>query len=311
MSAAAVRIATRRSALARRQAEAVAAALRAAWPGLETELVGLRTEGDRVSDRPLAAVGGKGLFVKALEEALLDGRADIAVHSMKDVPADAELPEGLQLPVICTRASPFDAFVSARYARPEELPAGAVIGTCSLRRAGQLLYHLPGRVVRDLRGNVDTRLAKLDAGEFDAIVLATAGLERLGLGARITARLEPELCLPGIGQGAVGIECRRGDADIEARIAPLADSDSARCVQAERALSRGLGATCLSPVAGYAELEGDLLRLRGCVAAADGSARVAGERRGAAADAEGVGAELAADLLGRGAGGLLGGAGAA
>lgn len=311
MSASPVRIATRRSALARRQAEAVATALEAAWPGLETELVGLRTEGDRITDRPLAAVGGKGLFVKALEEALLDGRADIAVHSMKDVPGDAECPEGLHLPVIVARECPFDAFVSTRYAHPEELPEGAVIGTCSLRRAGQLLHRLPGRVVRDLRGNVDTRLAKLDAGAFDAIVLAAAGLERLGLDERISARLEPDLCLPAIGQGAIGIECRRGDADIEAAIAPLADTATVRCVRAERALSRGLGASCLSPIAGYGEIEGELLRLRGRVAAADGSALIAGERRGRPADAERVGAELAAELLERGAGGLLGGAGAA
>lgn len=308
MSLSTIRIATRRSPLAWYQAESVATALRTAWPGLETELVGIQSEGDRVTDRPLAAIGGKGLFVKALEQGLLDGRADIAVHSMKDVPADAEFPEGLHLPVIAARESPFDAFVSTRHGHPEDLPEGAVIGTCSLRRAGQLLHRLRGRVVRDLRGNVNTRLAKLDAGEFDAIVLAVAGLERLGLAERITARLEPELCLPAIGQGAIGIECRRGDVDIEAAIAPLADAATGHCVRAERALSRGLGASCLSPIAGYAELDDDGLHLRGRVAAADGSALIAGERRGDAADAERIGADLAAELLGRGAGGLVAGA---
>lgn len=306
MSAQTIRIATRRSPLALRQAESVAARLQAAHPGLGVEVVGMRTHGDRVLDRPLAAIGGKGLFVKELEQGLLDGAADIAVHSMKDVPADTGFPEGLHLPALVARESPFDAFVSSHYERPQDLPEGAVIGTCSLRRASQLLHRLPGRAVRDLRGNVNTRLGKLEAGEFDAIVLACAGLERLGLGHRITARLDPELCLPAIGQGALGIECRVDDADVNACIAALDDPDTAACVRAERAVTRGLGGTCLSPIAGFATLDGDTLSLRARVGAGDGSELLEESIEGGRDAAAELGEQVARRLLERGAARLLG-----
>jgi len=300
-----IRIATRRSPLAWRQAESVAERLRALHPDVAAELVGISTEGDRVLDRPLARIGGKGLFVKALEEGLLDGRADIAVHSMKDVPGDAELPDGLHLPVIVARETPWDAFVSNRFDSPDGLPADGVLGTCSLRRASQLLHRLPGLRVRDLRGNVNTRLAKLDAGEYDAIVLAAVGLERLGLEERIRQRIHAEVCLPAIGQGALAVECRRGDTRVESLIAALHDGDTAACVRAERAVSRGLGGSCLSPIAGLAESTGGELRLRARVAAPDGSTLLATERRGPATDPEGLGAAAASDLLAQGAGRVL------
>lgn len=309
MSATRIRIATRKSPLAWRQAESVGERLRSAHPGLEIELVGMRTEGDRVLDRSLAAIGGKGLFVRALEQGLLEDRADIAVHSMKDVPAD--FPDGLHLPVILARENPFDAFVSNDHARPEHLPEGAVIGTCSLRRAGQLLYHLPHCRVRELRGNVGTRLAKLDAGQFDAIVLAAAGLERLGLEQRITAPLAPDLCLPAIGQGALGIECRLDDPAIEQLIAPLDDPATAARVHAERAVSHGLGGSCLSPIAGFAEVEGDRLRLRARVMAADGSALIAAEAAGCLSEPVALGLAVAGELRTRGADRLLAAAAAA
>ena len=299
-----LRIATRESPLAWRQAESVAERLRAVHPGLEVTLVGMRTKGDRVLDRPLAEIGGKGLFVKELEQGLLDGRADIAVHSMKDVPADTPFPDGLHLPVILARENPFDAFVSNRHAAAEALPADAVIGTCSLRRASQLLHRLPHCRVEHLRGNVNTRLARLDAGDFDAIVLAAAGLERLGFHDRIRARLDPELCLPAIGQGALGIECPR-DPAIEALIAPLNDPSTAACVQAERAISRGLGATCLSPIAGFAEPAGGRLRLRARVATVDGSRLLLAEESGSAEDPLALGEAVAADLRAQGAEAVL------
>ncbi|MDZ7748215.1 MAG: hydroxymethylbilane synthase [Halofilum sp. (in: g-proteobacteria)] len=306
MSVEHLRIATRKSPLALRQAESVAARLQALQPGLEVELVGMRTHGDRVLDRPLAAIGGKGLFVKELEQGLLDGHADIAVHSMKDVPADTGFPEGLHLPVVLARENPFDAFVSSHYDDPAELPAGAVVGTCSLRRASQLLHQLPGCRVRDLRGNVNTRLGKLDAGEYDAIVLACAGLERLGLGHRVTASLDPALCLPAIGQGVLGIECRSDDAEINACVAALEDRDAADCVRAERAVTRGLGGTCLSPIAGYATVAGARLQLRARVGAADGSELLEESIEGARDDAGSLGAQVAQRLLERGAARLLG-----
>ncbi len=309
MSATRIRIATRRSPLAWRQAESVGERLRALHPGIKVELVGMRTEGDRVLDRSLAAIGGKGLFVKELEQGLLEDRADIAVHSMKDVPAD--FPAGLHLPVILERENPFDAFVCNAHGRAEDLPEGAVIGTCSLRRAGQLLYRLPHCRIRELRGNVNTRLAKLDAGEFDAIVLAAAGLERLGLEQRITAPLDPDLCLPAIGQGALGIECRIDDPAVEDLIAALDDPVTAARVHAERAVSHGLGGSCLSPIAGFAEPDGHGdLHLRARVAAADGSALIAAERRGPLAAPGELGRAVAGELRDRGADRLLGAAAA-
>jgi len=225
------------------------------------------------------------------------------VHSMKDVPG--YFPEGLHLPVILGRESPFDAFVSNRVDDPRELPEGAVVGTCSQRRASQLLYALPHCRIHELRGNVNTRLAKLDAGDFDAIVLAVAGLERLGFEERITRPLDSQLCLPAIGQGALGIECRRGDPGVESLIAALDDSNTAACVRSERAVSHRLGGSCLSPIAGYAVIEGAHMHLRARVAAPDGSALIAGEREGPVAQAEALGSGLADELLGRGAGRLL------
>lgn len=298
-----LRIATRKSPLAWRQAEFVGEQLQRLQPGLSIELVGMRTEGDRVLDRSLAAIGGKGLFVKELEQGLLEGRADIAVHSMKDVPAT--FPEGLHLPVILARESPFDAFVSNTFDRAEALPDQAVIGTCSLRRASQLLARLPHCRIRELRGNVNTRLAKLDAGEFDAIVLAVAGLERLGFGTRIASPLDPSLCLPAIGQGALGIECRRNDPDVESLVAGLNDTVTAACVQAERAVSHGLGGSCLSPIAAYAVHESGRLHLQARVAATDGSALIEARAEGDAGAPETLGESVASDLRSRGADRIL------
>ena len=294
-----LRIATRKSPLALWQAEHVAARLRAAHPGLAVELVGMSTQGDRILDSPLAKVGGKGLFVKELEVALLDGRADIAVHSMKDVPV--EFPDGLHLPVILEREDPRDAFVSNAYARFEDLPQGARVGTSSLRRQCQLAARRPDIVIDSLRGNVNSRLAKLDAGQFDAIILAAAGLKRLGFADRIRCELEPETSLPAIGQGAIGIECRRDDARTGALIAVLDDPDTHLRLRAERALNTRLKGGCQVPIAGHAILDGDQLWLRGLVGEPDGSRMLRAERRGPASEAEALGVQLAEDLLALGA----------
>jgi hydroxymethylbilane synthase len=296
-----IRIATRKSPLAVWQAEHVADALRAHYPELRVELVLLSTTGDRLLDAPLAKVGGKGLFVKELEQALTDGRADIAVHSMKDV--TVELPEGLHLPVIMARAEPRDALVSPRFARFDELPRGACVGTSSLRRKCQLRSLRDDLVLSDLRGSVNTRLRKLDAGEFDAIILACAGLQRLGMAERIGEALDPGVLLPAIGQGAMGIECRQGDAAVEACIAPLEHPPTALCVGAERAMNRRLGGGCQVPIGGYAELGGDGgLRLRGLVASIDGR-RVLREEAQVqhGDDPEALGLTVAEALLARGA----------
>lgn len=298
-----LRIATRKSPLALWQAEHVAERLRLTHPGLRVELVGMVTRGDRILDSPLARIGGKGLFVKELEQGLLDGRADLAVHSMKDVPVS--FPAGLGLPVILARGDPRDAFVSREYSHPDTLPASAQVGTSSLRRQCQLAARYPGWVIRSLRGNVNSRLAKLDAGEFDAIILAAAGLKRLGLDKRITAALEPEFSLPAIGQGAIGVECRLDDARTQELIAPLDDSATHTRVAAERALNARLQGGCQVPIAGHALLDGDRLWLRGLVGEPDGSRIVAGEIRGPAAEAETLGATLADELLERGAGAIL------
>lgn len=298
-----LRIATRKSPLALWQAGHVAARLRAAHPGLAVELVGMTTQGDRILDSPLAKVGGKGLFVKELEVALLDGRADLAVHSMKDVPV--EFPDGLHLPVILEREDPRDAFVSNAYTDIAALPHGARVGTSSLRRQCQLAALRPDLVIESLRGNVNSRLAKLDAGQFDAILLAAAGLKRLGFGARIRCELEPETSLPAIGQGAIGIECRRGDARVETRIAVLDDADTHLRLRAERALNTRLQGGCQVPIAGHALLEGDQIWLRALVGEPDGSRVLRAERRAAAADAEKLGVQLAEDLLALGADAIL------
>lgn len=298
-----LRIATRKSPLALWQAEHVASALRRLHPELEVELLTMTTQGDRILDSPLARIGGKGLFVKELEVALLEDRADIAVHSVKDVPM--ELPAHLVLPIILEREDPLDAFVSNDYADLDALPEGARVGSSSLRRQCQLRARRPDLQVTDLRGNVNTRLAKLDAGEYHAILLAAAGLIRLGFEARIRTRIEPELSLPAVGQGAIAIECREGDAAVLALIEGLAHADSNDRVRAERAFNHRLEGGCQVPLAAHALLEGENLHLRGLVGAVDGSRLLRGEIRGLRTQAERLGVALADDLLARGAGELL------
>ncbi len=303
MSTDLIRIATRKSPLAMWQAEHVAAALKAAHPGIRVELLGMSTQGDKILDTPLAKIGGKGLFVKELEQGMLDGSADIAVHSMKDVPV--ELPEGLHLPVIMEREDPRDAFVSNEYAGLDDLPEGARVGTSSLRRQCQLLARRPDLELLPLRGNVNTRLRKLDEGEYDAIILAAAGLIRLEFGGRIRAFIEPEQSLPAIGQGAVGIECRADDQRVNAFIAPLHHADTASRVLAERAMNNRLEGGCQVPIAGHALLEGDELWLRGLVGSVDGKVIVRGEIRGHRDEAEALGVTLAERLLADGADEIL------
>ena len=298
-----LRIATRSSPLALWQAEEVSRRLRDLYPELEVELVTMKTRGDKILDAPLAKVGGKGLFVKELEAGMLEGRADIAVHSMKDVPV--EFPEGLELALIMAREDPRDAFVSNHYASLEELPDGARVGTSSLRRQTQIRERFPRLELDWLRGNVNTRLAKLDAGDYDAIILASAGLKRLGFEQRIRSCLEPEISLPAIGQGAIGIECRSDDEAVQSLIAPLADRDTTLRVQAERAMNERLEGGCQVPIAGYAVLEGDELWLRGLVGEPDGSRVLRAEIRGPASDAVELGTRLAEQLLEQGAGEIL------
>jgi hydroxymethylbilane synthase len=275
----------------------------ACHPGLDVELVPMVTRGDVILDTPLAKVGGKGLFVKELELALLENRADIAVHSMKDVPV--EFPEGLGLVTICEREDPRDAFVSNHYASLDDLPAGSVVGTSSLRRQCQLAAHRPDLVIRSLRGNVGTRLSKLDNGDYDAIILATAGLIRLGLESRIRMALSPETSLPAVGQGAVGIECRLGDDWTRALLAPLNHTETAIRVNAERAMNMRLEGGCQVPIGSYAELIDGEIWLRALVGAPDGSQMVRGERRGKPEDAEQLGISLAEELLQNGARAIL------
>ena len=294
-----LRIATRKSPLALWQAEHVQARLQALHPGLQVELVTMSTRGDRILDSPLSKIGGKGLFVKELEQGMLEGSADIAVHSMKDVPA--EFPEGLVLGAILEREDPQDAFVSEHFESVAALPQGAVVGTSSLRRQCQLREQRPDLQILDLRGNVGTRLAKLEAGEYAAIILACAGLKRLGLAQRITRALTPEEMLPAIAQGVIGIECRADDAATHALIDPLNDTDTRYRTLAERAMNATLSGGCQAPVAGYSELDNGILHLRGLVGRPDGSELVLGEISGPAADAELLGQQLADDLLARGA----------
>lgn len=294
-----IRIATRKSPLALWQAEHVAACLREAFPGLRTELVKMTTRGDKMLDAPLAKVGGKGLFVKELEQGMLDGEADIAVHSMKDVPI--EFPMGLRLAAILKREDPRDALVSNRYAAFAALPPNAKIGTSSLRRQCQIKARLPQCEIISLRGNVNTRLAKLDAGEFDAIVLAAAGLKRLGFKDRITESLTPETSLPSMGQGAIGIECRDGDSQIFDCLRLLHDEETAWRVTAERAMNERLQGGCQVPIAGYAELDGKQLTLRGLVGAPDGSQIIRAEISGPREEGRSLGFALAEALLDKGA----------
>ncbi|WP_034461694.1 hydroxymethylbilane synthase [Buttiauxella noackiae] len=294
-----LRIATRQSPLALWQAHYVKQRLEACHPQLTVELVPMVTRGDIILDTPLAKVGGKGLFVKELELALLEGRADIAVHSMKDVPV--EFPEGLGLVTICERDDPRDAFVSNNFSSLDSLPAGSVVGTSSLRRQCQIAERRPDLVIRSLRGNVGTRLGKLDNGDYDAIILAVAGLNRLGLQSRIRYALPAEVSLPAVGQGAVGIECRLDDEHTQALLASLNHEETAIRVCAERAMNMRLEGGCQVPIGSYAELKDGELWLRALVGAPDGSILVRGERRGKPEDAEVMGISLAEELLDKGA----------
>lgn len=298
-----LRIATRKSALALWQAEFVKAGLEAAHPGLAVTLVPLVSRGDKILDVPLAKVGGKGLFVKELETALLNNEADIAVHSMKDVPM--EFPEGLGLAVICEREDPRDAFVSNHYKSIEELPEGSIVGTSSLRRQCQLLEKRPDLTVKFLRGNVQTRLGKLDAGEYDAIILASAGLLRLELQDRIASFIVPEFMLPAGGQGAVGIECRIGDERVESLLDVLHCHETAECVLAERAMNRRLEGGCQVPIGCYAIHRDEQLWLRGLVGDPDGSVILCDEITAPTSDSETMGTVLAERLLDAGAGDIL------
>ena len=303
MSARTLRIATRKSPLALWQAEHVKARLLALNPELIVELVTFTTKGDIILDTPLAKIGGKGLFVKELEVAMLAGDADIAVHSMKDVPM--EFPEGLELGVILERETPTDAFVSNNFKSLDELPQGAIVGTSSLRRQCQLQANRPDLVIRSLRGNVQTRLGKLDAGEFDAIILASAGLLRLEMESRIAQYLTPEVSLPAGGQGAVGIELRSDDAETLALLRPLQHDTTAYRVTAERAMNRRLEGGCQVPIACYAEENNGELWLRGLVGSIDGKKMLTTEYRAPVAEAEALGIKAAEDLLSQGADKIL------
>jgi len=299
-----LRIATRKSPLALWQAHFVRDALMGAHPGLSVEIIGMTTQGDKILDTPLAKIGGKGLFVKELEVALLEGRADIAVHSMKDVPM--ALPPGLALPIICKREDPRDAFVSNRYQSIAELPAGARVGTSSMRRQCQLMEAYPQLQLLDLRGNVNTRLGRLDNDEYDGIILATAGLLRLEMADRITQRIPVSQSLPAGGQGAVGIECRADDEQAQALLSVLHHADTAVRVTAERAVNCELEGGCQVPIACYAELLDDRqLHLRALVGSLDGSVMLREESTGPAESAEQLGIELAQRLLARGADKIL------
>jgi len=294
-----LKIATRKSPLALWQAEYVRSHLLAKHDGLEVELVTMTTQGDKILDVPLAKIGGKGLFVKELEQGMMAGDADIAVHSMKDVPM--ELPQGFELPVICERESPFDAFVSNQYASMDDLPQGARVGTSSLRRSSQLLHKRPDLEILSLRGNVQTRLSKLDSGEFDAIILASAGLIRLEMEERIRHQIPAEFMLPAVGQGAVGIECREGDEETIALIEFLNHKDTHSRVAAERAFNHRLEGGCQVPIGGYSVLEQDQIWLRGMVASTDGKEMLYAESRAHRDDAETLGRGVAEELLEAGA----------
>lgn len=293
-----IRIATRTSPLAMWQAEHVAARLQALNPDLQVEMVGMKTKGDKILNSPLSKIGGKGLFVKELEVGMLEGKADIAVHSMKDVPM--EFPEGLHLPVIMEREDPRDAFVSNNYKHLSELPDGAIVGTSSLRRQTQIRAAYPKLEIKDLRGNVNTRLSKLDNGEYDAIILAAAGLIRLEFKERITAYLSTEESLPAMGQGAVGIECRQNDPRVEDMLAPLVHDTTSIRVRAERAMNNHLNGGCQIPVAGFAEIDGDVLNMRGLIGYPDGSEVFRSEMTGSLDDPEALGIAMAEDLLQQG-----------
>ncbi|PZO10394.1 MAG: hydroxymethylbilane synthase [Lysobacteraceae bacterium] len=298
-----LRLATRESALALWQTEHVAARLREAHPGLDVVLVPMTTRGDQLQDRPLSEVGGKGLFLKELEVAMLEGRADAAVHSLKDVPMALDGP--FELAAMLERANPFDAFVSVKYEALEELPYGAKVGTSSLRRQSLLRAHRPDLKLVDLRGNVNTRLAKLDAGDYDAIVLACAGLERLGLGQRIRETLTAPRFIPAAAQGAIAIECRQGQPEVLALLAALDHANTRACVSAERAMTRTLGGSCQVPIAAYATLNKDKLSLEGLVGRASDGKTVRGYASGPMSEPDKLGQQVADMLVSRGADALL------
>ncbi|WP_217486432.1 hydroxymethylbilane synthase [Acinetobacter seifertii] len=298
-----LKIATRQSPLALWQAEHIRARLQELHPDLTVELVKFVTQGDKILDTPLAKIGGKGLFVKELEAALLDGRADLAVHSMKDVPM--ALPEGLTLAVICEREDPLDAFVSNQFEKFADLPQGARVGTSSLRRKSQILKQRPDLQIIDLRGNVGTRLGKLDDGQYDAIILASAGLKRLGLENRIRHTIEPNVSLPAVGQGALGLECRADDQDVLALIQPLLHIETDVCVRAERAFNAYLEGGCQVPIAGYATLQDGKIHIEGRVGSPDGQTLLRAEMTDEAHNAQQLGENLARNLLEQGAGDLL------
>ena len=294
-----LRIATRKSPLALWQAEHVKARLMDAHAGLNVELVTFTTKGDKILDTPLAKIGGKGLFVKELETAILEGKADIAAHSIKDVPM--EFPEGLFLSTILEREEPCDALVSNTFDSVQNLPEGAIVGTCSLRRKCQLLSKRPDLIIKDLRGNVNSRLEKLDNGDYDAIILACAGLVRLEMANRIKQRISSSWILPAVGQGAVGLEAREGDIETLELISVLQHEDTTDRITAERALNKRLHGGCQVPIASYAMLDGDTLHLQALVGEPDGSLIIQGDISGHRSDAEQLGEKLADDLLSRGA----------
>lgn len=298
-----LKIASRESALALWQSQYIKAQLESLYPELEVEIVGMTTKGDQILDVPLAKIGGKGLFVKELETSMLAGMTDIAVHSMKDVPM--EFPENLELAAICERENPFDAFVSNNYQSLAELPQGAIVGTSSLRRHSQLAALRSDLKIVPLRGNVNTRLAKLDAGEFDAIILAASGLMRLAFNDRIQSVLSEAESLPAVGQGALGIECRSDDVEIKALLAPLKHAESELCVKAERAMNHRLHGGCQVPIAGYATLKGDMITLQGLVASVDGQTVLKACLSDASDNFEALGVAVAEALLKQGAGPLL------
>lgn len=296
-------IASRESPLAMWQAEHIRDRLSALYPQTEVSILGMTTKGDQILDVSLSKIGGKGLFVKELETALEDGRADLAVHSLKDV--TMHMPEGFVLPTICEREDPHDAFVSNKFASLADLPAGSVVGTSSLRRESQLRARFPHLKIEPLRGNVQTRLRKLDEGQYAAIILAAAGLKRLGLNDRIRNIISSEDSLPAVGQGALGIECRAERADVIALLQPLHHADTATCVLAERAMSRTLNGSCQVPLGGFAEIQDGKLRMRGFVASPDGQRMLRAEAIGDPTDPEAMGKQIADALLAQGAGEIL------
>jgi hydroxymethylbilane synthase len=296
-------IASRESALALWQARHIQARLQALYPDTEVEILGMTTTGDQILDSPLARIGGKGLFVKELEQALADGRADLAVHSMKDVPM--HLPVGFALVATGEREDPRDAFVSVHYERIEDLPEGSVVGTSSLRRQSQLQARFPHLRIESLRGNLQTRLRKLDEGQYAAIILAAAGLKRLGLESRITQLIDPEQSIPAVGQGALGIEIRANRTDMHALLQPLNHAETSACVEAERAMSRALAGSCTVPLGAYASMRGNQLHIIGFVASVNGGEMVRAETAGEPRAAEALGKQLAQMLIDQGADRIL------